>query len=222
MIDVVKDIRDRPRTFFKRSASTFIGPGEGAEMPGEEARRQPAMAAPIPKAVPMRTFATATIFHARHSVIICPHLRRGGDEDQSDRKVHQHRMKSTDQRHVTRTDRGRAAHIPFRVAWNPRGNNSRVSGSIEQTRADEPTPRFNSSFLKWAMLGLAVSSGGSVPVVRFSPARHVVETTASLADEVVGHHVHALREGHWFEPRSNDQHTVKPWFLGKLDVSPPG
>jgi hypothetical protein len=25
------DIRERPRTFFNRSASTFIGPGDGAE-----------------------------------------------------------------------------------------------------------------------------------------------------------------------------------------------
>jgi anti-sigma factor RsiW len=78
--------------------------------------------------------------------------------------------------------------------------------------------RMSSHVLAWAAgLAIAVTAAGTIG----SRARETAQATTALAREVVDRHISALAGEHVFEVRSSNQHTVKPWFQGKLDVSPP-
>jgi len=84
--------------------------------------------------------------------------------------------------------------------------------------AARPQPRRSWHGLAWAAgLAIAVTAAGAVGV----RARYTAQATTALAADVLDRHIAALASEHPFEVRSSSQHTVKPWFQGKLDFSPP-
>jgi anti-sigma factor RsiW len=74
---------------------------------------------------------------------------------------------------------------------------------------------------RWSWL-LAATLCGAILIVGLSLAGMFTRQSPDdlLAQEVVSSHVRSLMADHLTDVPSSDQHTVKPWFDGKLDFSP--
>lgn len=78
-----------------------------------------------------------------------------------------------------------------------------------------PTRR---SFFSGFAVGTALSAAVAASLVL---AVFTNEREQSIADDVVSAHIRSLQPGHLMDVETSDQHTVKPWFDGKVDLAPP-
>jgi anti-sigma factor RsiW len=93
----------------------------------------------------------------------------------------------------------------------------RIQASLTEKRTTRAAPR---PWLTWlaaasVLIGIGLAGTGLAVILRTPSAED------RLVAEVTAGHARSLLADHLFDVASGDQHTVKPWFQGRIDFAPP-
>ena len=97
----------------------------------------------------------------------------------------------------------------------PQSLRDRIRQSVAAESEEQPE-RASRPWI-WQLLALG-SIGFAIVTLMLQPAPNSARDR--LADEAISDHVRSLMAGHLMDVASTDQHTVKPWFNGKIDFAP--
>jgi anti-sigma factor RsiW len=101
----------------------------------------------------------------------------------------------------------------------PPAMRAQIRADLRREAAGGPTSaRGGLGWLAYAaslLVAVAVGSGGTW-LISGERQQNLV------SDELIDSHLRSLLADHLTDVRSSDKHTVKPWFAGRTDLSPPG
>lgn len=102
----------------------------------------------------------------------------------------------------------------------PESLRQRIHGALPREIPKRPSPVRSRTALQWlvaaaAVILLTVFGGKMISNIGGK------QEADFLAQQIVDGHIRSLQPGHLYDVQSTDQHTVKPWFDGKVDFAPP-
>ena len=104
----------------------------------------------------------------------------------------------------------------------PAGLARKVARQIDATRQSaERTTWWPAWWRPVALATTAVLAGVMASFLTYKTAKQNNVPESAIVAEAIDAHIRSLQPAHLTDVESTDQHTVKPWFDGKLDYIPP-
>lgn len=103
----------------------------------------------------------------------------------------------------------------------PQGLADRLQARLREHATSAPTPIVTVAPWRRGFWALAGYGAGAATAWVLASALLVAPMLEATQEQVTASHVRSLMGDHLTDVRSGDRHTVKPWFAGKLDFSPP-